>query len=240
MPSTMQWWILKTSAQRPPSSPSTSHVSHSGRSRSSGSDISRPIRRQNAASSPGAASAVWRRWYSRSKCGSSTQTGRPSSNGTRPDALAVPRDQVELGRDERRATSSNVGGGSANTHAPAMCMWAMPSSTWRNSASSALRRSSSAPVTRPPEDPGVRAAEREHLLRPAPQAALVPDAVEDGHGRRAQQRIASRGPGENVSLDACADRCARSSHQPFAVRWTRDPACRRTRVHGHDRPPAIG
>ena len=43
-PSTMQWWILEISAQRLPGSPSTNHISHNGRLRSSSCDISRPIR----------------------------------------------------------------------------------------------------------------------------------------------------------------------------------------------------
>ena len=34
-PSTSAWWVLEISAKRPPSSPSTSHVSHSGLARSS-------------------------------------------------------------------------------------------------------------------------------------------------------------------------------------------------------------
>ena len=62
IPSTMQWWILKTSAHWSALEPLDEPVSHSGRSRSSGWDMIRPIRRQNAASSPGAGRAVCRRW----------------------------------------------------------------------------------------------------------------------------------------------------------------------------------
>ena len=52
-PSTMQWWTLLMIAQRPPARPSTIHDSHSGRSRSSSWDISRPMSRRSAHCRPG-------------------------------------------------------------------------------------------------------------------------------------------------------------------------------------------
>ena len=74
-PSIMQWWIFEISAKRsPPSSPSTTQFSHSGRRRSSGCDMMRAESRLSCAGVPGFGSAVWRMWKSRLKRGSSTQT----------------------------------------------------------------------------------------------------------------------------------------------------------------------
>ena len=42
MPSTRAWWVLQTSAKRPPSTPSTTQISHSGLSRSSCCASTRP------------------------------------------------------------------------------------------------------------------------------------------------------------------------------------------------------
>ena len=83
MPSTMQWWTLQMSAHRLSESPSTTHVSQSGRARSSGCDMRRAMSAESSASPPGAGNAVRRTWYERLKCGSSTHTGRPSSNGAK-------------------------------------------------------------------------------------------------------------------------------------------------------------
>ena len=44
IPSIMAWWVLLTMAQRPPCKPSTSHVCHSGRDRSRGSDMIAAVR----------------------------------------------------------------------------------------------------------------------------------------------------------------------------------------------------
>ena len=81
MPSTTAWWVLEISAKRLPSSPWTSHVSHSGFARSSCWEWMRAARLRSCASEPGAGSAVWRTWYSRLKLGSSIHTGRPVSIG---------------------------------------------------------------------------------------------------------------------------------------------------------------
>ena len=62
----------------PPSSPSTTHISHSGFERSSCCDMMRPERRFSCRTSPGRGSAVWRTWYAMLKCWSSTHTGWPS------------------------------------------------------------------------------------------------------------------------------------------------------------------
>ena len=58
----MQWWTLLTMAQRSPSIPSTNQSSQSGRLRSSGWDMSLPVRRLSWRSSPGRGSAEWRTW----------------------------------------------------------------------------------------------------------------------------------------------------------------------------------
>ena len=59
-PSSMQWCVLLTMAKRDSPSPSTSHISQSGLSRSSAWEKSRPTSFFNSASPPGAGSAVWR------------------------------------------------------------------------------------------------------------------------------------------------------------------------------------
>ena len=74
----MQWWTLEIRAHRPSVRPSTIHASHSGRLRSSSTDMSRLIRLLSSCSPPGGGRAVWRTWYARLKCGSSTHTGRPT------------------------------------------------------------------------------------------------------------------------------------------------------------------
>ena len=81
MPSTSAWWVLEISANRSPSSPSTSQFSHSGLSRSSGWEAIREASRNSCSSLPGDGSAVWRMWYSMLKSGSSTHRGRPDSSG---------------------------------------------------------------------------------------------------------------------------------------------------------------
>ena len=58
-PSIMQWWILVISAKRsPPSSPSITQFSQSGRRRSSGCDMMRAASRLSCAGEPGFGSAV--------------------------------------------------------------------------------------------------------------------------------------------------------------------------------------
>ena len=61
-PSTMQWWVLHTSAQWPLSRPCTTHISHSGLAKSSCWDITRPTSVRSSSSPPGEASAVARTW----------------------------------------------------------------------------------------------------------------------------------------------------------------------------------
>ena len=81
MPSTSAWWVFEISAKRLPSSPWTSHVSHSGLARSSCWEWMRAASVRSCSSEPGDGSAVWRMWYSRLKLGSSIHTGRPVSIG---------------------------------------------------------------------------------------------------------------------------------------------------------------
>ena len=83
-PSAKQWWIISSTATRPPASPSMSQISHRGRSRSSGDDISRAQSSNSCASSPGSGTAASRTWLEMSNSGSSTQTGADSpSSGSR-------------------------------------------------------------------------------------------------------------------------------------------------------------
>ena len=81
-PSTIAWCVLASMAQRSSSSPSTTQISQSGLDRSKRCDITRPTSLRSSDSPPGAGRAVWRRWYSMLKWGSSTHTGRPRSKGT--------------------------------------------------------------------------------------------------------------------------------------------------------------
>ena len=96
-PSIMQWWIFVISAKRsPPSRPSTSQFSQSGRRRSSGCDMTRAESRFSCAAVPGFGSAVWRMWKSRLKRGSSTHD-RVLEAGDPVELLPVARDAVEHG-----------------------------------------------------------------------------------------------------------------------------------------------
>ena len=81
MPSIIAWWLLDSSANPPPASPSTSHSSHSGLERSSCWEKTRAARFVSCSSLPGAGSAVWRTWYSRLKSRSSAHSGRPVDAG---------------------------------------------------------------------------------------------------------------------------------------------------------------
>ena len=62
MPSTSAWCVFDRIAKRPPSMPSTSHISHSGLSRSSCCENTRPASARSCSSEPGAGSAVARMW----------------------------------------------------------------------------------------------------------------------------------------------------------------------------------
>ena len=62
MPSTSAWWVFESSAKRSSSSPSTSHTSQSGLSRSSCCENTRPASAFSCSSEPGEGSAVERTW----------------------------------------------------------------------------------------------------------------------------------------------------------------------------------
>ena len=57
MPSTIAWWVFWITAKRPPASPSTRYISHSGRLRSSARDCTRATSSRNCSSEPGRGSA---------------------------------------------------------------------------------------------------------------------------------------------------------------------------------------
>ncbi len=61
-PSTMQWWTLESSAQRPSARPSTDHSSHNGLLRSSAWEKTRAAMLRSCSSLPGDGIAVWRTW----------------------------------------------------------------------------------------------------------------------------------------------------------------------------------
>ena len=61
-PSTSEWCVFEMSAKRPPSSPWTSHSSHSGFERSSRWEKIRPGEVAELILVPGFGSAVWRTW----------------------------------------------------------------------------------------------------------------------------------------------------------------------------------
>ena len=66
----------------PPSTPSITYSSHSGRDRSSGRAWIRQTTSASCCGVPGAGTAWWRTWKSMSKSGSSIQYGRSRPNGT--------------------------------------------------------------------------------------------------------------------------------------------------------------
>ena len=82
IPSTSAWCVFVKTAKRSSDSPSTSHISHSGFSRLSRSEKTRPASTCSSYSLPGEGSAVARTWYLRSNDVSSTHTGRPCARGT--------------------------------------------------------------------------------------------------------------------------------------------------------------
>ncbi len=96
---------------------------------------------------PGVGSAVRRTWYAMSKRASSTQTGRPCSNGTgmirfRNRGMRCRRDPTSrrVSASRNRPESSKNGGPSKMLTAPT-CMGVSSRSRCRNEASSALSRS---------------------------------------------------------------------------------------------------
>ena len=82
-PSMMAWCTLATSAVRPPSSPSTTCISHSGRSGSSWRLMTTATNASSSALPPGEGRLARLKWSSSSKSGSSTHTGWCSPRGTR-------------------------------------------------------------------------------------------------------------------------------------------------------------
>ena len=110
MPSTSAWWVFEISAKRSPSSPWTSHVSHSGLARSSCCEWMRAASERSCASDPGDGSAVWRMWYSRLKLGSflsAQQAGARAEHALGPGPLAELigpglRQLARLGEQERQ------------------------------------------------------------------------------------------------------------------------------------------
>ena len=61
-PSTRQWWLLPTIANRPPDSPSTSQSSQTGFERSRRWENTRAASVRSCCSDPGSGSAVCRTW----------------------------------------------------------------------------------------------------------------------------------------------------------------------------------
>ena len=78
----MLWCILATSAIFPSSTPSTIHISQSGRSRWSWRLMTSAAKSPSSRMPPGDGSAARRTWLSMSNSGSSTQTGMPRRSGT--------------------------------------------------------------------------------------------------------------------------------------------------------------
>ena len=148
-PSTIAWWVLVASIQRPSCSPSTSVISHSGRERSRRCDQKSPSQSSSSASPPGAGSAARRTWARRSKAGSATQAGR-----CRPCTRSSESRMPKRGSRPRRSWSSSssassdggppVSGSGSKISAPPMCIVAPSSccSSSRKVASSELSRSS--------------------------------------------------------------------------------------------------
>ena len=121
MPSTMQWWILDKMAQRPPSSPSSSHSSQSGRCRSSGSANSFAAVAPSCSGPPGARTEACRTWCRIANSWSSAQTGRSSWKGV---ARTTWRYRGTRGSfaSKSRMSSARVGAGPSNTATDPMCM----------------------------------------------------------------------------------------------------------------------
>ena len=139
-PSTMAWWVLESRAQWPSSRPSTTHISQRGFDRSSAWDMTRPTSLRSSASPPGEGRAVWRRWYSMLKWGSSTHTGRPNSNGTCRTTRRYRGTSASL-LSIIATMSAKGGSGPSKIPTDAMCMWLTSSSMCRKDMSSGLIRS---------------------------------------------------------------------------------------------------
>ncbi len=81
IPSIIAWWAFVSRPKLPSSSPSMSHISHSGLERSSCWENTRATRFWSCSWLPGDGSAVWRTWYSRLKSVSSVHSGRAEFAG---------------------------------------------------------------------------------------------------------------------------------------------------------------
>ena len=77
-PSVIEWWTLMIIADPPPTSPSTTVYSHSGRARSKPAIAALRATSSTASKSPGSGARIRRRWYDRSKFGSADQCGGPT------------------------------------------------------------------------------------------------------------------------------------------------------------------
>ncbi len=120
------WCTFVRHATRPPSNPSITQTSHSGRERSSGWATRRAISVDSSASPPGFGMAVLRMWKSMSKSGSSIHSGWCSPNGTsasrrRNGAARCSRDPYTSLTWSRVIGPSQVDGSSTITLAT--CMW---------------------------------------------------------------------------------------------------------------------
>ncbi len=146
-PSIVLWCILVTSAILPSSTPSTIHISHSGRSRWSWRLMTSAAKSPSSRMPPGAGRAARRRWLSMSNSGSSTQTGKPSRRGT------STRRRWKTGASGMRSLMSWRRGGTSSRRAPwrgrrrpssrrACGAWASPCRGSWHPARSAVRVSS--------------------------------------------------------------------------------------------------
>ena len=105
-PSTMQWCALPTMATPPPGRSSWTHMSHSGRPRSSGNESTRST--SSSSVSPGSATCTW---SPASKRSSSTHSGSCSPNGTSEQPLAPARRLLHPAGDQRPAARRPFGRG---------------------------------------------------------------------------------------------------------------------------------
>ena len=140
MPSIMAWWVLLTMAQRPPSRPSTSQVSHSGRERSRCSDMMCAVRSRSDSSVPGRGRVACLTWSPMRNRASSAQTGRPSSSGTRSARCRYR--GIRSSRDSMAAMSSACeGAGPSNSRTEPTCSCWVSRSISSHQLSRGLRRS---------------------------------------------------------------------------------------------------
>jgi hypothetical protein len=147
MPSTRQWWVLVTSAQRPPARPCTRASSHSGRERSSRCAQKSPSQSWSSRSPPGAGSIARCTWSATSKRSSGTQDGRVSPPVRGDESRARKRGSAARRAPSCSHTRSTLGapprGRGSNTIAQPMCMCdaSSCSSISRNDASRVDSRS---------------------------------------------------------------------------------------------------